>query len=405
MVSWNIAIGLLIIAFVLPFIFLHAQLQASRARSLNDSAEMNLLRRHRKELEQHVAQDKTLFLSALGVPFILLRPSGRLIMANEEAGSLLGISTKLSINLLRSMPVCPLRDAIADAAKCGLPASKRVAHSLNGEERIYRLLVTPLDNSERHIGIVCHDITEEQRTMVIRRDFVANASHELRTPMTIIRGYLENLLESPASAEDPAMRTHALQLMQKHSERIERLIEDMLTISRLERSEIIHMNMCEFDLSGVINDVCMQLESMMNKQQAIIEMAIQPSPCSLYGDRFYWEQIIFNLVENSLKNNTNQHITIRIEAKQLGEHKLQISVIDNGCGISTESLPFIFNRFFRANISGKIKGTGLGLSIVRHAVEAQGGQITAQSEPNERTAFIITSPLHASIHQEANKLA
>lgn len=388
-VSWNIALGLMVVAFILPFIFLHSQMAEQRRRSRSDHDELEHLRLMLRDLEEHVRKDKSLFLEALGVPFLLIRRSGRLVMANSRAGQLLGINAGHSTNLLRYLPESELRSLIQKAADCSEQTRFTLTIPLNGEERVYRAKVMPLKNEERLIGIVFHDITELHRTQVIRREFVANASHELRTPLTIIRGYLESLTDDSEMAEDTEARTHALQLMKKHADRIVRLVEDMLTISRLENAEKGYLRMADFDFATVAQEVLARLDSMAQAQKATLSCRLPVDGLMLYGDKFYWAQILFNLMENALKNNPAPGLCVELLATQ-NETSTVISVSDNGVGIPSEHLPFIFNRFYRANTSASIKGTGLGLSIVRHAVESHGGRIAVESSPGKRTVFTIT---------------
>ncbi len=384
------------IAFVLPFCFLWFKLDAMRRRVRNSHTELERLRYESRVLEEHVRKDKNLFLEALGVPFLLIRSSGRLVMCNAEAGALLGLDVNQSVNLLRVLEVdSPFRKVVADAAS----SQGKMQHSLQtksgGSMRFYRAFSTPLGNADRHIGIVFHDVTEEQRTQIIRRDFVSNASHELRTPLTIIRGYLENLIEDETAAADEEMRSRALVLMKKHADRIVRLVEDMLALSRLENPESSYLSKKEFDLAQVVDDVRLRLDGLITQQKASLVLDIVPQPYMMVGDKFYWSQILFNLMENALKNNPRCPICLQVSARVDANAGYVITVQDDGVGIPYEALPFIFNRFFRADATGKIKGTGLGLSIVKHAVEAHGGSICAQSEPGKCTRFIIEIPTHS----------
>lgn len=392
MVSWNIALGLVLIALVLPFVYLRSLIVSQRQRIRTGQAEMEHLRRMLRELEEHVQNDKSLFLEALGVPFMLVRPSGRLVMANRRAGRLLGIDESRSANLLRVLPDGALRRVIAEAVQAKAPHKTSLTLSVKGEERHYRVGATPLQNAEGHVGIVFHDVTEEHRTQVIRRDFVANASHELRTPLTILRGYLETLLEDPAIAADEAMRTRSLGTMKKHAERITRLVEDMLTVSRLENPGHSYLKMAEFDLSTAVDDVLLRLKGMVRRQAAELTVEVTPQPFLLYGDRFYWAQILYNLLENALKNNPSPGLRLLLRAERSADGGSTITVQDNGVGIPHEAMPYIFNRFYRADSAGKAKGTGLGLSIVKHAVEAHGGTISATSSPGNLTKFTIQLP-------------
>ncbi len=393
MISWGIVTGLILTSFLIPFIYLRRQIREMRQKAIHDNTEIQLLRHFKADLEEHLEKDKSLFLNALGVAFILMRPTGRLMMANKEAGKLLNIDENSDINLIHSLKGHPMKDALAHAIATDKPCQVTVRLNSKDNDYVYRVTSTPLGNADRHIGIVFHDMTEEHRTMVIRREFVTNASHELRTPLTIIRGYLESFIEDPDYADNKVMRERSFNLMQKHTNRIVRLVEDMLTISRLENAASERMKMEPFSLDTLLNDVRLRLDRMIQQQQAHCSIDIYPRGIEMVGDKFYWEQIIFNLMENALKNNPQEGLVLQVRARLIEDKKVQISIIDNGCGIIAEALPYIFKRFYRADQTGKIKGTGLGLSIVRNAVEAHGGIITAESDPGERTAFIITTPL------------
>lgn len=385
-------IALVLLAFILPFVLLHGKLEARRQRQRRDSTEKEHLRLMLRDMEAHVRNDKALFLEALGVPFLLVKPSGRLVMANHPAGELLGVDVQKCPNLLKILPEGTLLTLLQEVLQEQHPSTQSLSLTVQGEERYYLLTSTPLGNADKHIGLVLHDVTNERRTQMIRRDFVANASHELRTPLTILRGYLENLTENPDDAADAAVRTRALGIMSKHVDRISRLVEDMLTISRLEGVQSLQLECAEFDLAQEVNEVAQRLERMIVQQQARLTFSIEPAPFIIRGDRFYWSQIIFNLLENSLKNNPTPGVQIKVSASRQSDGAAVICVEDNGVGIVEEALPFVFNRFYRADKSGLIKGTGLGLSIVRHAVEAHGGSISVASEPGVRTVFSIVLP-------------
>lgn len=394
MVSWDIVIGLMIISFTLPFIFLRTQMRSTRLRIRNTSTELQHTQSMLHEMEHHLQKDKSLFLEALGVPFILLRPSGRIVMANTHAGQLLHVDSSYQMNLIRMLPESPLRRFITRAAATEeqMTETLRVPHYTNGEG-VYMATATPLGNKDRHIGIVFLDVTEEHKTQIIRRDFVANASHELRTPLTLIQGYLETLLEDPETAASPDQRERALQIMKKHADRMTRLVADMLTLSKVDASTA-YLREENFDLCQLVEEVRLHLDSLLRNQEATLTIQLSTTPFPMRGDRFYWSQILFNLLENALKNNPTPGLHIRLSAESAEDNgQLRLTVEDNGVGIPQEALPFIFNRFYRANTSGKIKGTGLGLAIVRHAVEAHHGTITAASIPGHRTTFTITLPV------------
>ena len=392
MVSWDIVLGLMVLAFALPFIFLHTLITSTRRRASDEHNEVKHMRSTLAELSEHVQRDQSLILEALGVPFLLMRPSGRVVMANQKAADLFGMERMNNTNLLRIMPDCELKQFLQKAAGSTEKVRGMIPVARPDGERIYRATATHLATRERHIGIVFLDMTEEHRTQVIRREFIANASHELRTPLTLILGYLETLLDSPETADDADMRQRSLEIMKRHADRMARLVSDMLILSRVETAGTTYMKQEDFDLHQLAQEAVLRLESQAAAQQAEISLSISPQPYPMHGDSFYWSQVLFNLLENALKNNPAPGLRVQLSASRDADGTSRICVEDNGIGISPEALPFIFNRFYRADKTGKIKGTGLGLAIVKHAVETHGGSIRAESSPGTRTAFIITLP-------------
>lgn len=392
MVSWDIVLGLMVMTFALPFIYLRSLMRSTRERARNEHHELQQMRSMLVELQEHVRHDQELFLEALGVPFLLMRPSGRVVMANRKASELLGMDSLANTNLLKFLPDSDMRRFLQQVSQTCEQVRAMVQVPQGDETRIYRAKATPLATRERHIGIVFLDMTEEHRTQVIRRDFVANASHELRTPLTLILGYLETLMDDPETADNAEMRQRSLGIMKRHADRMARLVADMLTLSRVEAPDSGYLKHEDFELTQLAEDVRLRLEPMATAQDATVKIEISPVPFILNGDSFYWSQVLFNLLENALKNNPEPGLQVQLSASVQADGTGSICVEDNGVGISQEALPFIFNRFYRADKSGRIKGTGLGLAIVKHAVEAHGGSIRAESEPGRRTAFIITLP-------------
>ncbi len=390
MVSWNIVLGLMVMAFTLPFIFLLNLIASTRRRASEEHNEVKHLRSMLAEMSEHVKHDQSLILEALGVPFLLMRPSGRVVMANQKAADLFGMERLNNMNLLRVMPDNPLKQLLQKAVQSTEKVRDMVPVAHPDGERIYRATATHLATRERHIGIVFLDMTEEHRTQVIRRDFIANASHELRTPLTLILGYLETLLDSPDAADDAGMRQRSLGIMKRHADRMARLVSDMLMLSRVESPGAAYMKQEPFDLHQLAQEAVHRLEAQAGSQGAEITLSISPQSCMMLGDSFYWSQVLFNLLENALKNNPAPGLRVQLTAEPVADDSLRICVEDNGIGIDPGALPYIFNRFYRADQTGKVKGTGLGLAIVKHAVEAHGGSIRAESEPGVRTAFIIT---------------
>lgn len=286
-------------------------------------------------------------------------------------------------------PAQLVQEAIREGRRISRPMqmlSKEGATNLSG--RHFLAEAAPLADSRVGAAwLMLRDVTEMVRTEHIRRDFIANASHELRTPLTIINGYIETLRDTPS------LLPRCIGTMEKHAKRLERLTEDMLSISRLEDSTL-QLNRESFEMRQCVQDVIDHLAPMLEGRDARIELDFQPQSGRIAGDRFYWDQIFMNLIENALKENPQAGLVVTVSGRWT-EKECVLKVCDNGRGISAHDLPFIFKRFFRGgkHHSSAVKGTGLGLSIVKRAVEAHGGAIKAESRPGIETAFTITLPM------------
>lgn len=262
--------------------------------------------------------------------------------------------------------------------------------SLHGS-RHYLIEAAPLPaEAERGAWLMVHDISEQVLTEQIRKDFVANASHELRTPLTIIQGYIETLKDGLVN--DPATARHCLNVMEKHGQRLIRIIEDMLTISRLEASGST-LNIEPFNVRSCIQDAIDHLAPMLENRQVQFDFDFPTNGGTIHGDRFYWDQIFTNLLENAIKENPGRKLNIYATGRWQ-ENKCTITLSDDGVGIPSHDIPFVFKRFFRGHKhhAQTIKGTGLGLSIVRRAIEAHSGTIDLRSTPGIETVFSIEVP-------------
>jgi two-component system, OmpR family, phosphate regulon sensor histidine kinase PhoR len=260
----------------------------------------------------------------------------------------------------------------------------------DGGDAVYRLEASPISPKKRHACLLMvEDVTEQSQTEQIRKDFVTNASHELRTPLALIHGYIETL--QSGMFKGTASMQRCLEVMDKHSRRMMRIIEDMLTISRLEGSDG-QLRFEPFHVRGCVEDVLEHLTPLIDLRQPQIRIQI-PAHGVIHGDRFYWDQIFTNLLENALKENSLPGLVLTIGGEWTDSHVI-LSVSDNGVGIPAEDIPFVFKRFFRCvkHHSQEVKGTGLGLSIVKRAIEAHGGQVSVRSTPGVETTFTMTLP-------------
>lgn len=376
--------------------------RASRRKSEAEISSWKL--RLEQDLKQ-AREERNRLLDALGDAFLLVDADANIRFANEAARALFG-SRQLLDRPVREAFIDPrLADALLRCLATGEPVQSRVVlpqqTSPRGDLETRGFNAWIIDAAQlssppdgRPITrVIIRDVTAEHQLEQIRKDFVANASHELRTPLAIINGYLENLLDDDM-LEEPDMARRFLTIMRKHADRISRIVEDMLVISRLESGEASALNLEPFRFQSCVNDVIERLESVIRAHQAEVILVMPDPDLIVHGDRFYWTQVLFNLVENALKQNPHGGLRVQVGCTSVGETN-HIWVSDNGVGIPSADLPHIFRRFFRVekhHSQQEIKGTGLGLSIVKRAVEAHGGSISVTSVPGRETKFVIVIP-------------
>jgi len=345
-------------------------------------------------------------LNALSDAVFLIDKQTNIRFANKAASSMFG-GRELAGRPVREAFLDPrLSESLFLCLESGEPVQSRVVLSQQTSPRgdqenrgvnAWVIDAAPLAVSGDEtpvIRVVIRDVTAEHQLEQIRKDFVANASHELRTPLAIINGYLENLIEDDMISE-PAMARRFLEIMRKHTERISRIVEDMLVISRLESGEANALKIEPFKLRSCINDILERLESVIREHAATVSVDLADSEVVLHGDRFYFTQVLFNLVENALKQNPRPGLHIQLGSRNIGD-RIEIWISDNGVGIPSADLPHIFRRFYRVekhHSQQEIKGTGLGLSIVKRAIEAHQGTVGVTSIPGKETKFLITLPL------------
>jgi signal transduction histidine kinase len=294
-----------------------------------------------------------------------------------------------------------VQSALSDQRRTVREVEITSASGLNGRgNRHFLIEAAPLPaKAERGAWLMIHDITEQVMADQVRKDFVANASHELRTPLTLINGYIETL--QSGVLKDEAALQRCYDIMEKHGKRIIRIIEDMLAISKLENGSSA-LNLEPFTVRGCVQDALDHLAPMLEGRDTRIELDFPADGGHMHGDRFYWDQVFTNLIENALKENPNPGLVIKVGGRWYADHCV-ISVSDNGIGIAAHDLPFVFKRFYRGHKhhSPEIKGTGLGLSIVRRTIEAHGGTIDLASTPGVETIFTMRLPLHLQPASEA----
>jgi two-component system phosphate regulon sensor histidine kinase PhoR len=245
------------------------------------------------------------------------------------------------------------------------------------------------DVSGRQFGsiLVFHDLTRLRQLENTRQEFVANVSHELRTPLSLIKGFVETLVDG--AKHDPDLTDRFLRTIEKHTDRLTYLIEDLLTISRLESGQIV-MNLHPVELREIASHVIDDLQARAVEKTVLLQNRL-PAGLEANADANRLQQVLFNLVENAIKyGRTEGHVTITGQTS--GEDKVELCVEDDGPGIPPEAKERVFERFYRVDRarSRETGGTGLGLAIVKHIIQAHGGEVWVKSELGRGAAFFFT---------------
>jgi two-component system, OmpR family, phosphate regulon sensor histidine kinase PhoR len=254
-------------------------------------------------------------------------------------------------------------------------------------------LIPPLDDQRGPWALfVLHDISKQKRLESVRKDFVANVSHELRTPLSVIKGYIETLVDGRDMPVDD--RERFLRTIQRHTERLNSLLEDLLALSRLESiNPELHRE--PTSLSTLITGLIDDYRARPTTAGHSLNFALDPAVSEVLIDPLKITQVFENLLENALKYAPRgSHIDI---STRLHANDVEICVRDNGPGIPEADLPHIFERFYRVD-KGRSRekgGTGLGLSIVKHIVQLHGGRVWCESKLGQGTAFFFSLSLHA----------
>jgi len=323
---------------------------------------------------------------------LLVDQKGRIDFLNLSLKRLLGLTRDIRGQTLREALGRPELDEILQRVSA---EGQMVGQELEFPEPAKRCLQINAsvfagpDHRQQGTIFVFHDLTRVKQFEATRREFVANVSHELRTPLTLIKGFVETLL---AGAKDnPEQAGRFLGTIEKHTDRLTFLIEDLLTISRLEGVEV-SMNFQTVGLKEIAQRVLDDLRTPAAERNVTLENLLPDELCALAdGDRL--EQVFYNLVNNAMKYGRPAG-RVSLGGKPLPGNKAQVWVRDDGPGIPPEARERVFERFYRVDRarSRETGGTGLGLSIVKHIVQAHGGEVWVQSEPGSGCTFFFTLP-------------
>lgn len=347
------------------------------------------LREMHGQLEQRFAElkreraESAALVEAMAEGVIAADGRGRIITANRGARRLLGYDPEEPLPALDQLFRVKAAREVVGALLEGQPVAER---ELELDGRIVLMSGRPLP----HGGglLVLHDVTELRRLETVRRDFVANVSHELKTPLTSISGYAETLVHDPADGETTR---RFLDVILANARRMQRLVDGLLDLSRIESGgwrpapEIL-------DAAAVAQESWALLADRAAQHGVAFEARVEPGGEQVYADPDAFRQVLSNLLDNALRHTLpGGRITLRSGREDGG---VRVSVRDTGAGISSEHLPRIFERFYRAD-AGRSRdegGTGLGLAIVKHLVEAHAGRVAADSEVGAGTEIACWFP-------------
>ncbi|HTQ39145.1 MAG TPA: ATP-binding protein [Pirellulales bacterium] len=323
----------------------------------------------------------------------------RVITLNSAAAGLIGSSQAdlRGRNLQEVLRNADLRRFVERALESPDPIEDDIV--LHGEgPRILQVRGTALrDGGGRGVGavIVLNDVTRYRQLENVRRDFVANVSHELKTPIASIKGFIETLQDGALGHPEDAQRF--LKIIASHAERLNHIIEDLLSLSKIEQSEqAANLPLSAAPLQGVLEAAVHQCQPHAAARQIELWLECDEGLVAMINAPLL-EQAVMNLIDNAVKySEPGGQVQIAATAT---EEEISVAVRDQGCGIAAEHLPRLFERFYRVDRarSRKLGGTGLGLAIVKHIVLAHQGQVSVSSTPGEGSVFCIHLPLAAAV--------
>jgi len=355
-----------------------------RARMERLSAD--LTRRIRMITAERNRLETTLASIVEGV--VAVDQAGMLVQMNGAAARFLRANLRSDLGLPFT-EVCTNRE-IAELVRNALTTQRFQKKEANVEGVVLDCYAGPLSEGAGAV-LVLHDITEVRRLEAVRRDFVANVSHELKTPLTAIKGYVETLLTG--GLDDRENNLRFLRKVEGHANRLTALITDLLSLSRIESGEAVARREA-VEVKEVLAASMARLAPGAEKKGVRFEMGLPEESLKILGDTEALNQIFDNLIDNAIKYTESGGRISALLSRQEG--KVVLEVEDTGVGIPAEDLPRVFERFYRVDKarSRELGGTGLGLSIVRHLVQALDGEIRVRSSLGEGSVFTVVFPVH-----------
>jgi signal transduction histidine kinase len=323
----------------------------------------------------------TATIDSLAEGVVVVNATRQVVRMNDAARRMLASEESLPFPAERLPRERPLRDALAEALDGGTMDEMEL--SMSG----HTLLVRANPLGDNGAVLTLRDVTAARRLEATRRDFVANVSHELKTPLTVISGFAETLRDDDMEAKQ---RRHFAETIHASAQRMQRLVDDLLDLSRIE-SGGWKPSPTRLDVAALVEEALLPYRAVAERKGIQLRASIAPEGERVFADATALRQILSNLVDNAIRYTGDGSVTVFAEEDEGG---VWIGVRDTGVGIAPEHLPRIFERFYRADAarSREAGGTGLGLAIVKHLAEAHAGRVRAESAAGRGTTIATFFP-------------
>jgi two-component system phosphate regulon sensor histidine kinase PhoR len=385
---WGTLVILLVAALIVQHYQGRKQLVRLQKKQLLDLEDLQ--RRQQQTMTDANAQQQVLFNSMLE-GLLLLDRHHRIYLANRAFKDLFRVKAELrGKTIMEALRVHELA-ALVERVEVDGQVFDYDLKLPDLNERWLRVNAAAVFNSASARDgtiLVFHDLTRLKQLERTREEFVANVSHELRTPLSLIKGYVETLLDG--ARHNPEVAERFLTIIERNAERLDLLIQDLLTISAMESGRV-KLNLQPVELHALADKVLADLHSKAEARGTTLINSLPALTATVDGNRL--DQVLANLVDNAIKYGRHQG-RVTVGGRPAEGDMVEVFVADDGPGIPPEALPRVFERFYRADKarSRDQGGTGLGLSIVKHIVQSHGGEVWAESKPGHGATFFFTLP-------------
>jgi len=382
--AWLPFWGVLVVAIIVTAIAARTEPLLEEARARGDTGLDALPPLAREVLER------------LPDPLMLIDETGRMMLVNRAMRGVIGVDAE------RRQPVSALvrTPSVLDAIRKTSETGETISIEFNLPvpiQRNYQATIARTGSTPAATILLLHDLTAMKRAEQMRADFVANASHELRTPLAALSGFIDTLRGH--AKEDPEAREQFLGIMTVEAERMRRLIDDLLSLTRIEQNEHVPPS-GEVSLEIVLREAVAALTPLASTDNIKLEMSLKPNLPPAVGERDELIQIFQNLIHNAIKyGKPGGHVWVTLNLASApggrgAEQMLSAAIRDDGEGIPAAAVPRLTERFYRVDVkrSREKGGTGLGLAIVKHIISRYQGRLTIESRPGEGSTFTVFLP-------------